>query len=407
MIGHLPRPTARRQAGVLSVAALVAAGLVLVTLSACDDSPTAPTTCTLTIAPSSLSFASAGGAGTVGITASDGSCPWTATSSASWVTVSGATSGTGSGSVAYAVAANPTTMTRTATLTIDGQAHAISQQGQTPPDCTYALAPTGASFGDDGGPGSFDVAAPAGCPWTATSSQPWVVVTGGSPGSGDGSVTFDVAENNEVTDRTAAIIVADQVFSIQQSAEAVACSFSVAPVTFTPCMPGGLLTTTVTASSPTCAWTVSTNVPWLTLATGASGMGTGSIQFNVGSNYDAPRDGLVMVRWDTPTQGQNVQVQQAGCVYAVTQSSFAFAATGGASMFDVLQQSIPNSCGGALQDRCIWSATSTVPWIVVTTSMPRQGDDRVSFTVQSNATGSTRVGTIVVRDQVVQITQSG
>jgi hypothetical protein len=42
----------------------------------------------------------------------------------------------------------------------------------------------------------------------------------------------------------------------------------------------------------------------------------------------------------------------------------------------------------------------------VTTSMPRNGDDRVFFQVAPNGTGSARATTITVRDRVVTIRQS-
>jgi hypothetical protein len=72
----------------------------------------------------------------------------------------------------------------------------------------------------------------------------------------------------------------------------------------------------------------------------------------------------------------------------------------------VVQQSIPIICGGALQDRCIWSAVSDVPWITITSSMPRTGDNPVAFTVAANP-GAARTGRITVRDKVVVITQAG
>jgi len=91
----------------------------------------------------------------------------------------------------------------------------------------------------------------------------------------------------------------------------------------------------------------------------------------------------------------------------VSRSSFGFVAGGGSGTFDVLQQSDPTECGGALQDRCVWTAQSNVPWIVVTSPMPRSGDDRVAFTVAANTASTARSGTITVRDQVVSVTQSG
>ena len=74
--------------------------------------------------------------------------------------------------------------------------------------------------------------------------------------------------------------------------------------------------------------------------------------------------------------------------------------------FDVVQQSEPTECGGAKQDRCVWSAVADVPWVQITTTMPRVGDDRVSFTVSANVTGQTRTGRISVRDQHVSVIQA-
>jgi Putative binding domain, N-terminal/Viral BACON domain len=85
-------------------------------------------TCSFTISPTSQSIASGGGPGTASVTASSGSCQWTATSSAGWITInSGSSSGTGSGTVGYTVAANTTTSARSASLTIAGRTLTVSQ----------------------------------------------------------------------------------------------------------------------------------------------------------------------------------------------------------------------------------------------------------------------------------------
>jgi hypothetical protein len=114
-----------------------------------------------------------------------------------------------------------------------------------------------------------------------------------------------------------------------------------------------------------------------------------------------------MVRWPTPTAGQNIHVAQAGCRYAVSKTAIDIGATGGPASFDVLQQSDPVECGSATQDRCVWTARSEVPWITITTSMPRSGDNSVSFTVAANDGATPRTGRIVVRDKVVTVAQAG
>jgi hypothetical protein len=82
-------------------------------------------------------------------------------------------------------------------------------------------------------------------------------------------------------------------------------------------------------------------------------------------------------------------------------------ASGGPGRFDVYQQSVPNTCGGPLQNACRWSAQSDVSWITIMTTMPQVGDNPVSFTVAANDSTSARSGTITVRDEVVRVTQTG
>jgi hypothetical protein len=124
-------------------------------------------------------------------------------------------------------------------------------------------------------------------------------------------------------------------------------------------------------------------------------------------NYDAPREGFVMVRWPTATAGQNIRIAQPECRYAVSRTAISIAAGGGTATFDVIQQSDPTQCGGATQDRCLWTARSDVPWITITSSMLRAGDQPVAFNVEANDSTAARTGRITVRDKVVTVTQSG
>jgi hypothetical protein len=231
-------------------------------------------------------------------------------------------------------------------------------------------------------------------------------VTAGSQGTGNGEVSYTAGRNTDVLDRSAGITVADKTFTVRQSGDVSLCQYSVAPVDFSPCMPAGSVTATVTTQAG-CSWTVAASEPWLTIPSGSSGTGSAALTIAFSENYDAPRNGIAMVRWPTPTAGQNIRIAQAGCLYAVSERAFSFASSAGSGTFNVIQQSQPNTCGGATQDRCVWSATSDVGWITVTGSMPRSGDNPVTFTVAANDTPIARVGRIAVRDQVVVITQAG
>ncbi len=92
--------------------------------------------CTYSISPSSASFTSGGGTGTITVTAASG-CTWSASTGVSWATISSGTSGTGSGTVTYSVAAN-TGSARTAAFTVAGKTFSISQAAATS-TTTYTL----------------------------------------------------------------------------------------------------------------------------------------------------------------------------------------------------------------------------------------------------------------------------
>ena len=387
----------------VGLCAFVAASLISCNKHA---SPTEPTpVCTYTISPATVALGSDGGTGTVTVTAPDG-CSWDATASVDWVTITAGGSGSGNGTVTYSVGANAATTSRAATITIGGQSHAIAQQGRSATACSYDLSPGSADFNKDGGSGTFTVTAPADCRWTASSNVPWLSVTGGAQGSGTAAVSYTVARHSEIAERSGTITVADRRFTIRQSGDVGVCQYSVAPVVLTPCMAGGAITATITTQT-SCPWTATPNVGWLKVSSASAGTGSATVSIAFTDNYDAPREGIIMVRWPTPSAGQNIRVAQAGCRYGVSRTAIAIVAAGGSSTFDVIQQSDPTTCGGATQDRCVWTARSQVPWITITSSMPRSGDNPVAFAVGVNDSTAPRIGTIIVRDQVVTVTQAG
>ncbi|MEO6725983.1 MAG: putative Ig domain-containing protein [Blastocatellia bacterium] len=84
--------------------------------------------CSFGISPNTQNFPAIGGSGILAVSVSSG-CAWTATSSASWITIN-TTSGNGSGSVSYSVAANPTLgASRIGTITVANQSMTITQDG--------------------------------------------------------------------------------------------------------------------------------------------------------------------------------------------------------------------------------------------------------------------------------------
>src|SRR5581483_8250891 len=103
----------------------------------------------------------------VSVTAGAG-CNWTASESATWISITSSASGSGNGTVNYSVTAN-TGPARSATLTIAGQTFTVNQAS----GCTFSISPASRSHTAAAETGSVSVTAGAGCNWTATESAAW------------------------------------------------------------------------------------------------------------------------------------------------------------------------------------------------------------------------------------------
>jgi hypothetical protein len=361
-------------------------------------------TCAYALQPASRTVDAAGATATFDVN-TDASCAWTAAATVAWLSVVSGGSGSGNGTVTYRAAANPDAASRTGSLTVGGGTHVVTQTGAAA--CTVDLSKPGDTFPVGGGTGTFDVSAASTCAWVAVSNVAWARVTDPSGGAGTGSrrVTYAVDANPEAGSRSGTISIGGRTFTITQ-AGATSCTYSVAPVDVRACMAEGFVRSVTVTTGAGCTWTSATGASWIAIASGLSGTGPGTINYTLGSNFDAARQANIEVRWPTPTAGQNVRVAQAGCLYGVSRDTIDVAAAGGDFSFDVVSQSTDTSCGGPLQNGCMWSAVSSASWVTVLSSMPRFGDDRVSIRVAANGTGSARTATITVRDRVVTIRQS-
>jgi len=185
--------------------------------------------------------------------------------------------------------------------------------------CTYSASPASQSFGSSGGLGNVTVTAGNGCGWTAVSNASWITVTSGASGSGNGSVHYTIAANTSSTARTGTLTVAGQTITVS---EAVGCSFSVSPTSQSLGWSGGQGSVTLTAGSG-CAWTAVSNVSWITVTSGASGTGNGTVNYAVASNNTtAAQTGTLTVAGTTitvteaakaiPSAPKNVRIKNKG-----------------------------------------------------------------------------------------------
>jgi polysaccharide lyase-like protein len=130
----------------VSVRRLALAVVCALTGSCGGSSPAAPTTpqtpapssCTYSVNPSSVSFVSQGGTGVVKVTTGAG-CAWTAASTDSWITITSGAAGTGTADISYSVGNNLSLVNRVGRLTVGGQPVTIMQAGPAMAGCTDTL----------------------------------------------------------------------------------------------------------------------------------------------------------------------------------------------------------------------------------------------------------------------------
>jgi hypothetical protein len=334
--------------------------------------------CTFSIDPKSSNVPASGGTGSVQLATSAG-CAWTATSNASWLTITSGGSGSGPGTVGFSAAAT-TGGPRSGALTVGGQTFTVNQGS----GCAFSISPTSTNIAASGGNASFEVTAGAGCAWTATSSDAWLTITSGATGSGGGTVQFAAGSTNGGP-RSATITVADQTFTVNQGG---GCSFSIAPTSTSVAAGGGNGTVTVTAGNG-CDWTATSNAPWLSVTSGASGSGNGTVRFSAASTNGGSRSGTITIAGQTFTVNQG-----SGCSFSISPISANAAGGGGTG-------SVAVTAGGG----CSWTAASNASWLTVTSGGSGSGNGTVQYSAAAN-TGGARSGTLTIGGQTFTVNQA-
>lgn len=344
------------------------------------------TTCSFSLDPASANFASAGGTGVVVITANLSSCPRTSSSSLSWVHIGYGQTGTGSGSVGYTVDPNNSSGPRSGSITVANRSFTVTQAADS--SCTYTLSPAFANIAASGGSGPISVS--SSCSWTAASNNSdWLTAAGSA--NGDGVAQYSAAPNATGASRTGSITIGTASFAVAQAAP---CAYTLNPTNL-PAVPasGSTGTFTVTATSNTCSWTaVSANANFLTVTSGASGTGNGTVGFTILSNQTTfARSGAITVGGSALF---NVyQLAGAPCSTELMPTSAAFPTAGGANTFNITTN-------------CAWTATTNAPWINLSGAISGTGNGALAFNVGANS-GAARTGAITVGSQTFTVSQSG
>lgn len=171
--------------------------------------------CIVTLIPTSATIGARGGSNTIHVAVNGADCAWTAVSNNPFITITEGSSGTGRGSVRYVVAPNTSAGTVTGTITIADQTFTVLQH---PFECAFSLKPKKAKCKAAGGSKTVKVKTRfSECKWTAVSNDPFITITAGASGAGNGVVRYTVAANTNTVRRAGTMSIAGQTFTLIQA----------------------------------------------------------------------------------------------------------------------------------------------------------------------------------------------
>jgi hypothetical protein len=379
----------------LNAGAQAAAGSTAVTVTASGGGVTRTTpltlvipACTYSISPTSAIPGASAGTYTVQVTAGAG-CSWTAVSGVTWVTVTSGASGSGNGTVNYSLAANSATTTRSGAITIAGISFGVTQAAAAPP---FSLNPLSANALAAASTGSVAVSATSSTTsWTAVSNVSWMTITTGASNTGSKTVSYSVAANTATASRTGTLTIAGLTFPVVQAA--TPCTYAINPASANPGAAAGTYTVLVTAGSG-CSWTAVSGVTWVTVTSGASGSGNGTVNYSLAAN--------------TATSTRSGAIAIAGLSHSVTQAAAVPPFSLNAPSANVgAAASTGTVAVSAASSTASWTAVSNVSWITIASGASSTGSKSVGYSVAANTTTASRTGTLTIAGLTFPVVQAG
>ena len=342
------------------------------------------------ISPLTRALPTTGGSGTVVVTASGS---WSGSSNVAWLTPATVAPTIGGGSINYLVGSNDSSQARTGILTLAGIPFTVTQPGVS---CSPQLSPGEQAVSAYGTSTSVTVSqAAADCSYTATSNAPWITITSGSSGSGiSNPVAYTVAGNTSSQVRTGTMTIAGVTFAVTQAG--LSCGYALSPTSLTlPPGPSTGIAVALTAVLGDCAWSAGSSAPWMTIASGSSGIGSGAVTINVTANPNsASRTSSLIIG------GVTLPVTQMGvvCTQQLSQTAAFVGAQAGPGSAVTVTSSAPD---------CSWSTAVSAPWITLTSPTVQSGTTSVTWSVQPNTSSQLRTATLTIAGEAFTVNQAG
>ena len=400
--------------------------------------------CRFEASPSTVQLDVNGGTATITVSGPAG-CTWTAQSTAAWLSLSSAS---GTGAATIRISAQPNAAgERTADVRIAGATVLVRQPGPVPPpagtpapgpgtpapgpgtpapgpgtppapepppapapgtpppppeptppgpepppasSCTYDITPARKVSPASGDTFTAAVTTTGACAWTAASQASWIVVTSGASGSGRGTVQLTVRPNTGAA-RTGTVRIGGRTLTVEQEEAQQVCSYSITPSSRSVGREATDATVEVKAPSG-CAWTTSSQAPWITVREGGAGTGNGAVRLTIAGNTGAARTGTVSIA------GSSFTVQQEGaapCTYSIKPDYY----NAGRGRDDV---AVEVAAGAG----CAWTASSGAAWVTIVDGRSGTGTGTVRLAVEANS-GIPRRTTLTIAGQSFLLSQEG
>jgi len=144
-----------------------------------------------------------------------------------------------------------------------------------------------------------------------------------------------------------------------------------------------------------CTWQVFNQTPWVTVVSGGSGSGPGTVTLSVAAN---PGTEARIAAVGVQTEGFFVVQEGAtpGCAFGIAPTSATVPAAGGDVTVAVTTAST-----------CSWSAGSNKVWISVVSPVPGRGNGSLMYRVLANTGTAPRSAVVTVAGQPHTVTQAG
>src|SRR6185436_19778532 len=162
------------------------------------------------------------------------------------------------------------------------------------------------------------------------------------------------------------------------------CAYTISPTNQSFGASGETSSSVVVAAASGCKWTAVSNANWITITSGSSGNGDGTVNYSVDANPGtSPRTGAMTIAGLTfaVIQGSSL------CSFSIDPTSQSFGVSGG-----------PGSVNVTAPSGCAWTAavSSGNNWITITSGSGGSGTDTVNYSVEANPGTTQRTGSITI-----------